>query len=394
MLFKTCYRYCDKRMGDIMFEFKDYQRKGILYLLSKKKALLIMGCRTGKTATALCAGLLVASKNKGSVKVIAPVFTEKHWFKEFNRIRNYTRKFNTSLVFLSPFKKHLHKIEPNDVLIVDEVQLYMHDWFKHKTIINMAKKVNYCFMLTATPLTNNPINLYWPLRICGLDISKHNYIFKFMGGQRHKFDPSIVYPTKPTNRKELRELKEKYSYMFFRKENIKITNSFFGSAPVKPANTIENYSGMQKILGDAKALDKDILYWLDMFVKENSIIFFRHKSVGKKLKKYLRQKHNNIYYLDGERTIKERLKKLEEFKRDRGPKLLLLSLEIGGIGLDIKGTYDIYFFERTWNLSKDYQAYMRCYGFENDRPLNVTFLNYDDEAKYMVSKKKQILTTI
>ena len=103
-----------------------------------------------------------------------------------------------------------------------------------------------------------------------------------------------------------------------------------------------------------------------------------------------------MYYIDGSVPIKKRNKIIEEFKnlKTEYSKLLILSIEVGGLGLDLKGTNRVVFLERTWSPTKDYQCYMRVYGFDPKKGIEVYFLNYEDEARLHVNKRKQILNKI
>ena len=387
-----------------MKTLKEYQKKGAAFLYAKKKAMLIMGCRTGKTLTALTACKLISMENSEilNVKVLAPVTTNKVWLREWMSVEATNSNHLLELHYLSPHKKRDHVIGKEDVLIIDECQLYMHNWDKQRSIIEMAKRAKYCFMLTATPLTNDPINLYWPLRICGETISKRDYKLKYMGGKVLKSDPKIVYPTGVTNIEELKVIKEKHSFSYFRHENIVISDEHFGPAPIKTAGSLENYSNIQKILGLAKLENYDIKEWLkhNMFKKNNkALIFFRHKEVGNYLEKYFkdyyRAQQHAILKLDGSVSVNDRLKLLEKFKRINLPKILILSIEVGGVGFDLQGvSSDVFFFERTWSPTKDYQAYMRVYGFKPKEQINVYYLNYTDEAKLIVNERKKILQEV
>ena len=370
-------------------ELKEYQKKGAAFLYANKKAMLIMGCRTGKTLTALSACNLI----KYPVSIVAPPMTKKMWLESNDKIFSVNKR-----IFLSPFKKKEHRITKKSVLIVDECQLYMHDWEKHKTIINMAKKAEYCFMLTATPMINNPINLYWPLRIFGFDYSKNDFILDFMKGKKHKFYKNIVYPTGLSNIKKLKAMVNKASFYYFRKEHIVKHHFNLGIAPIPAGKELEAYSNIQRCLSIPKAerILKSPTFRMILQGNGLKIVFFRHIDAGKILFKKLnkfKKLFNKVLYMDGTINYNDRLKIIEEFQKE-SKAVLLLNIDSSAVGIDIQKADKVLFFERTWSPFKDYQAYMRCYGFKPDKPLTVWFYDYKDEARFLVNKKKEKLKEI
>ena len=368
---------------------KDYQREGAAFLYSNKKAMLIMGCRTGKTFTALSACNLI----KYPVSIVAPPMTKKMWLESYEKTFSLNKR-----TFLSPFKKKEHKISNKSVLIVDECQLYMHDWEKHKTIINMAKKAEYCFMLTATPMINNPINLYWPLKIFGYDLSKKNFILEFMAGKKHKFFKNVVYPTGLSNIKKLKAMVNSASFYYFRKENIVKHYLNLGIAPLTAPKELESYSNIQRCLSIPKAerILKSPSFRMILQGNGLKVVFFRHIDAGKILYKNLnkyKKLFDKVLYIDGTINYDERLKIIEEFQKEQKA-VLLLNIDSSAVGIDIQKANKVLFFERTWSPFKDYQAYMRCYGFKPDVNLTVWFFDYKDEARLLVNKRKEKLKEI
>ena len=108
-----------------MKKLKKFQKEAVQYLYARKKALLIMGCRTGKTYTALTACRLSNSLNIHVLPVycIAPVSVRHVWENEYKE-ENLDFLFITYLLI----GKKTHFIPKESILIIDEVQLYMHDW--------------------------------------------------------------------------------------------------------------------------------------------------------------------------------------------------------------------------------------------------------------------------
>ena len=359
-------------------KFKPYQIKAIKACRQKKKIILNMGCRTGKTLTAL-----KAVKSKQPV-VIGPPHLKAFWLAEAKKLDP-----PRTPIFLSRFNKkglwEILRTRPKAV-IVDEA----HEntlWDTAKFILMMCKSAEKVLWLSATPMTDSAESFYWPLKICGKwNDTKANYRLIFCGGQRLKNKPQIVYPTGLTNEKELKKMIDECSFSYFRKEKVIKKFKNIGDKPIKKTDRIEDFSTFQKIQGFAKCQNEVFLNYLkkkfDRYGKVG-ILFF-HKEVGRLILKQF----ENGFLIDGDVPIPQRsrkIKKFEELKKG----FILLNYKSCGVGIDIKTVDCVIFAEATWSPAKDYQSYMRFYGFKRKTPLKVFFPVFKDEERFIVSKRKQ-----
>lgn len=99
-----------------------------------------------------------------------------------------------------------------DCVIIDEAQKLSNKTSqRYKTIHDFLRKSSpkYIFLLTGTPLTNNPMNLYNILNLIGADITKdyRYYTKRFMDAKEHKKRDGGRYVTfgEPQNLEELRD---------------------------------------------------------------------------------------------------------------------------------------------------------------------------------------------
>lgn len=99
-----------------------------------------------------------------------------------------------------------------DCVIIDEAQkLSNKGSIRYKTIYDFLRKSNpnYVFLLTGTPLTNNPMNLYNILNLINADVTKdyQYYTKRFMNAVEHKKKDGGKYVTfgEPQNLDELRD---------------------------------------------------------------------------------------------------------------------------------------------------------------------------------------------
>jgi len=83
-------------------------------------------------------------------------------------------------------------------------------------------------------------------------------------------------------------------------------------------------------------------------------------------------------FFTGEQTQEEKDRVLAEFKTKSGPRILLMSLRAGGVGLNIQEASMVVMFDRWWNPAVEHQAIQRAHRFGRKRPLHViTFLVSD-----------------
>jgi SNF2 family DNA or RNA helicase len=73
----------------------------------------------------------------------------------------------------------------------------------------------------------------------------------------------------------------------------------------------------------------------------------------------------------GEQTIEEREAALSRFRSRLGPKVMLMSLRAGGVGLNIQEASIVVLFDRWWNPAVESQAVQRAHRFGRERPLHV-----------------------
>ena len=357
---------------------KDYQKEAKKQCLLRNKLILNMGCRTGKTITSLKA------IKYPSVVVIGPPNLKDFWLSE-------SKKRNKPLAtkYISRFaKKELFKTSKKKpkAVIVDESHQNI-SWTTSKSVLEMCKTAKQVIFLTATPLINNPLDFYWPLKICGgWSGSKADFTLLFCGGQRLRKNPQIVYPTGLTNRKELKKRIDACTHTYFRPENVIKKIKVIRDKPISPTTDIRDFATIQKMQGFMKCQDRHLLKYLkiklDKFGKVGILYF--HKDLGRDLKIHLDGK----FLIDGNTPIKKRDRIIEEFENcNKG--FIFLNYVSCGVGIDIQTVDCVVFAESTWSPAKDYQAYMRFYGFNRDKPLYVHYPVYYEEERFMVSQRKE-----
>jgi TATA-binding protein-associated factor len=103
------------------------------------------------------------------------------------------------------------------------------------------------------------------------------------------------------------------------------------------------------------------------------LIFCQLKSMIDIIENELLRKMANVSYLrlDGTIPPSERFGIVRKFNSDPSIDILLLTTQIGGLGLNLTGADTVIFFEHDWNPQKDLQAMDRAHRIGQTRVVNV-----------------------
>ena len=364
---------------------KYYQIEAVKFLNTRKRAILNMGCGTGKTITALFAAQYLKTL------VVAPPNLREKWESEREKLieMGHSKKA-IRFDFASPYKKVYGK--NYDCVIVDEAHAFV-DHNKNRQLIDCLKKASFNYFLTATPLIHTPLDAYWMLKLCGgVGFSRHDFTLYFCDGKviyNKKGKPQAVSQG-ISHAKEFKERMDNCSYSYFRTEKILKKAYNLGKSPIKSSKKIRSFATEQAILGEFKSKDVKTLNLLRNYLKKyrKVVVFFFHTDGAKFL--YAKTK-KNAFYIDGAVPFSKRYEIISEFEKTKKPSILYLNYRSSGVGLDIEGINACIFIEQTWSPSTDYQAYMRLYRFSRKKPLVVARLTYEGEHRKITSLGKEKL---
>jgi SWI/SNF-related matrix-associated actin-dependent regulator 1 of chromatin subfamily A len=167
-----------------------HQTTGVAFLLSRRKAILADDMGLGKTRTAI-----VAAREQspvGRVLVICPASMKYGWRREINYIegdtavdvlevdtpRSASRWTVINYDRLAKFSKHLDSLRP-DVIIVDEAHSIKNKSARStRTLRIIANNPDAAvYLLTGTPMTNRPRDLFNLLSAVGHPTARSFYSF-------------------------------------------------------------------------------------------------------------------------------------------------------------------------------------------------------------------------
>ncbi|WAL58338.1 DEAD/DEAH box helicase [Thermocoleostomius sinensis A174] len=106
---------------------------------------------------------------------------------------------------------------------------------------------------------------------------------------------------------------------------------------------------------------------------DRSLIFTQFAEWGKLLQAYLAQRfERDVLFLYGGSSKKQREEMVDRFQNDpQGPRLFILSLKAGGVGLNLTRANHVFHFDRWWNPAVENQATDRVFRIGQTRNVQV-----------------------
>lgn len=264
----------DKKTEHLGRKLKALQKEGVKFLLSNKKCILADGMGSGKTIQSIVASICT---NVDKILIICPASVKSTWKRELMyyvdekditivngsnwgettkfTIINYdildnfytvptenvmeevvTKDENNNIVtkLVTKTKKSTKKAvieecmknsrlfqEKFGCVIVDEVHRMVNNKsIRYQIIDDLFKRTRppFRFLLTGTPMTNKPMNLYYILKLIDAEVTDDYrfYVKRYCGGKEMKLrtGKKILIANDATN---LDELKEKIKHNYIRR---------------------------------------------------------------------------------------------------------------------------------------------------------------------------------
>jgi len=130
-----------------------------------------------------------------------------------------------------------------------------------------------------------------------------------------------------------------------------------------------------------------------------AILFTQFPAFGKRLLTLMQNHfHEEVLFLYGDTPRKERDELVRRFSSPHGPRLFLLSLKAGGVGLNLTRANHVFHIDRWWNPAVEDQATDRVYRIGQGRNVAVHLLisagTLEERIDMMIEEKRRLAESV
>jgi SNF2 family DNA or RNA helicase len=134
-------------------------------------------------------------------------------------------------------------------------------------------------------------------------------------------------------------------------------------------------------------------------VGDRTLVFSQFAEMGTILQRHLQETFGRqVLFLHGEIAKRKRDQMVEDFQRDGGPPVFILSLKAGGTGLNLTAANHVFHFDRWWNPAVENQATDRAFRIGQKRNVQVhKFIcagTLEDRIDEMIERKQEIAQNV
>lgn len=387
---------------------RPYQLEGVRFLLESSSALLADEMGLGKTVQAVTA-IRSGKAAYRRVLIIAPASLCLNWEREIERWapdlvvrrvigtatdRSYTYRLPIQILIASfeQIRMDCQDLATHvrfDLVIIDEAQRLKNN----SSALNLACRIiprERSWALTGTPLENEQNDL-----VAVFGFIKPQLVRNSMSrSQIHEeMKPHFLRRTKrdvlgelpPILSRELRlelghQQRQAYDEVWNSRDAVReITPTEAGSSLLALLTRLKQICNFDEQSGESVKLDalQDVLDRIEA-MNEKILIFSQYVDSLMKISSEITITHD-IYH--GGLTMTQRDKILTAFRELPGPRALLISLQAGGVGLNLQEASTVILFDRWWNPAKEDQAIHRAHRYGRESPLEVISFLVEDSVE-------------
>ncbi len=390
----------------------EYQWEGVSFLFKSHSALLADEMGLGKTVqTAVALGLLLNGRsNVSRVLIVAPASLTMNWVSELSiwapsltvrRVQGSAS--NREAYYLLPIpvlvssyeqirQDGLDRIPMNtfDLVVLDEAQRIKNSNSTTALACRILQRKR-AWALSATPLENKDEDVRSILGFLdpsiGENLSKAHLVekLKSMMLRRRKADVRAELP--PVIIQDLvlalsTPQRKVYDELWLNRVAIVNTETDISVALLGLITKLKIACNLDEETDASSKLDalKEITESAGKSAR--ILVFSQFVKTLKWISERIEIPHD---LLTGSMSLAERQTVIDEFKHNEAPRLLLISLRAGGVGLNLDEATHVIVFDRWWNPAVEAQAIYRAHRFDRATTLHVVRFLITDSIEEKIS---------
>ena len=378
-----------------------YQWEGVAFLYQSCAALLADEMGLGKTIqTVVAVDLLLNEVNSiNRVLIVTPASLTTNWTEEFEK---WAPSLAVQRVQGSTLDREAFYLLPIPVLVGSYEQIRQDglDRIPSKTfdlvVLDEAQRIknrhsitalachllprSRAWALSATPLENSIEDIKSILRFLDPAIKQHLPLasltknLKDMMLRRHKSDvraelpPVMLQDLKLTLSESQRESYDKLWVNRAEMVKARAANGDMGTILLGIITRLKIVCNFDSSTNASSKLDALNVILERAGNKARILVFSQFVQTLQKISNGINIQHD---FLTGFMPIKKRQAAIARFKSEQAPRLLLISLRAGGVGLNLGEATHVVLFDRWWNPAVELQAIYRAHRLERNEPLHV-----------------------
>lgn len=430
--------YSQIQLNLSMFKVQPYQHQieGAKFLLHNKKGILADEMGLGKTLTAIIAAAHVSEKKL----IVCPASLKLNWAKEIRNAFYDTPKVSVlgtnnpetdaewyivNYDILDRYVDTIKGLEPA-VLVLDEAHYIKAvsnsgkpDSKRAELALEIAKDVPYVFLLTGTPITSRPKDLYNLLKAIEHPLGKikfFDYGQRYCNGRQVKVGTRYVWDFNgASNIKELHSFVKPYMLRRTKDEVLDLPpkirhfipvevdlteykqklREYLANSNASRAEELVMLNAMKKILAEEK-IPHTIEFAENLIEEEDAVVIFtNYKSVVEALAKKFK---DNCVVVDGDTPQNKRQEYVDAFQEGK-VQVFIGNMQAAGVGLTLTRAKSMIINDYDWVPATHVQAEDRIHRISQDSKVNIYYL-YADGAEIeehlvdTLEKKLRIIESI
>ena len=396
-----------------------YQADGVAFLLSKKRVILADDMGLGKTRQAIVA--MEAGAPEGKILIVCPASLKLNWKREILMV-DPSAAIEVLGVDREPVQDPRWIVLNYDIVGKHADRLHDIDWAgvildEAHFIKNASQRTNLCFkllgvqkdvrapvigpefvfLLTGTPMTNRPKDLFNLLRCVGHPAARSFLSFAKRYCEAYRNDFGWV-TTGASNLDELNLLMKEASIRRKKEEVLDLPPKIRSWVPVdisgsKAAfNAVESFLNWHADTDPSKPNDTEFLARLmkvrtalhkakqkaveerirDVVASGEKVVVFTCFSEG--IRRHKTRLGDSAVTITGSDTPEQRMASVDRFQSDDTVKVALCNIIAGGVGITLTAGTHVIFQDLDWVPANHAQAEDRCYRLGQKHRVTVEYI--------------------